>query len=932
MENTNNNINNTITNKNASQEFFPEKVAVTHCSKCGHTFSDRDCAYRNKSESNLVYCLSCHGKVKGEIATSPISIEIKSILPVSPDEGSRRDTRKFLFTPPHPPSRPPIKVVRKNNSEVAPRKTENNDVFDQRKSYHHNDKRQKQKTNKQRVVAGKSVYELGLMSTYVPTPNVRIQSPIPPPSNNVVPSCNKGKQSSDKREEKEDSLSDSEEEQSYSDSEEEAPLEEPPFSPASQWISFNYEESVTFFWIPLFRRKRTAELPVDVYIFCHSLLNNNKNSINQQSYETIVRNNTLIKNYFEYYIRQNDLLELEYFEKALMSFFYRDNRVFTYKKHSLSTANSYFSESQRQSNKHLNDRTYLVSEILWPIARKIAWYTTSAIVALWAYNRTDRALRDWMANFAPIQHTIIKSHPKFSIYLEEMMNSLPFGWIIPSAIEGIQNGHFRTTLFHLYNSIKYPGILGFSIRVSEHLSFNHLIKHNPEYCPSFPTTWFQIKKWFSKVKNKFFSTRTRNHRSSGPINYLPGDGLERILGSSPQADDYVNIVFGDQPAEMITPGWFLLPHAILPRCQMPDAHKFNKTYNYPTKKDYKSTNYPVLKNPWYPICWMMTSCVVPAPTVENTLAMLDYRLIRHPTCDTFNLGSILYGVLKNIANKLVFKIRDIDPNYYNRLSPIQRTRYDKALDEIVKGVNRPSIQLIMKTDEMLCTDFTKTIPRPICNLSGRYFALLGEVTTRVMKGFADCYNETRKNAISYLGKDYYLFFTCGATSDQLDIFFNDALSSKVVSIFSLGDDILLIDNTGPDVLFMESDQSAFDRHQNCVLRSIVNHYLERHGMTEMVKFRKEQYTKKLSVRINKTASNQYSMPTPLGTPLPEIPSLNHVGVPMDMRFTGEAATCFDNTVVSALTTIHVWSTTPITPQEVTDEFKKFGLEAKVKFF
>jgi hypothetical protein len=142
--------------------------------------------------------------------------------------------------------------------------------------------------------------------------------------------------------------------------------------------------------------------------------------------------------------------------------------------------------------------------------------------------------------------------------------------------------------------------------------------------------------------------------------------------------------------------------------------------------------------------------------------------------------------------------------------------------------------------------------------------------------------------LTHQGSEIFGFYACKATSKDLDLFMNRALShhGKSVFIMALGDDTWIYDTSTGQVI--ETDYSKFDRTQSKKLQEIWYSFLEQVGAREYVQIWQQLYSEKIVARHRKSGY------------------LYNLDPSLEFMLTGEPGTSVRNTVtnifISALAT------------------------------
>jgi hypothetical protein len=228
---------------------------------------------------------------------------------------------------------------------------------------------------------------------------------------------------------------------------------------------------------------------------------------------------------------------------------------------------------------------------------------------------------------------------------------------------------------------------------------------------------------------------------------------------------------------------------------------------------------------------------------------------------------------------------------------------------------------MIKGDEVI-NGHDKMVPRPLFNVSGVDFLAMGQKTSELALWLSsESWNVMGQGSLHYKNKTTVPFFSCGANSSSLDHFLRLAQQGRD-QIFQLlmGDDTLAIDKYANRVI--ECDFSRYDRTQSKFLRDLVNQIIDRGGYSELLQQRLRMYSKEVFFKRNKTKCRE---------PLPKM--LDSDGYKLDMRITGEPATCLDNSIINAITTLFAMADLGVqapTQKELEDMYLKCGLIAKIK--
>lgn len=479
------------------------------------------------------------------------------------------------------------------------------------------------------------------------------------------------------------------------------------------------------------------------------------------------------------------------FNKELSNFFFHSSDVFAKKVHSLSWANSQYADKRRVAGNYLSN---LISA---PTYKKYAMII-ALIAALWCMYRKSRQLfystfryilsffrvRSWFpANNQ--KHELISTFPTFSVYFEEIIKMLPYGWKFIAGLERIKYGNWKTYKWHRKSSH-----WSFTKRVQEHFKINSLpsVTHNQN-----------------------------EYNNFAQLNMQPKyeEGSDTVIGRS------------------------LPPRTIsLLKPEESDITAFptfnNKRYALDPKVNYTGI---------YPILFGCGSMVKMAPSFDNIQATIYSRVNAYHN-STVDKNSQFYQEAVSLSKSFTFGNID-DPAWFSSLRPEQKRNIVTAIQEEEDGVGpKKTLSAKIKDDELICAK-EKSVARFIVNLSGIYFAKMGKLTSEIADWLSTCYwNKTIDHPVTWKGQQYAYYYTCGSVSSDLDMFVKKCLEAKVVGMLLMGDDNFKIyRNSDGKVCFDECDFSRYDRTHHSALRELSHDIFTRSGFGDLVTTRREMYKK-----------------------------------------------------------------------------------------
>lgn len=356
-----------------------------------------------------------------------------------------------------------------------------------------------------------------------------------------------------------------------------------------------------------------------------------------------------------------------------------------------------------------------------------------------------------------------------------------------------------------------------------------------------------------------------------------------------------------------------LPRRELPTLIMPQSFQYATQQNgaLPEPK----------KNPgtFSPILWATSEMAVPSNTYENMCACIDTRV--NAQLNSVISDQNIYAAYKEVMAMIPFgHIKD--PNWFSSLKARQKKNLKEAEKDLTNGVLRPTIKAQLKTDEMINAK-DKFVPRFLCNLSGHEFLMQGQQTSEISEYMSSyVFSSSMDYPIEFRQRIYTSYFSCGATSCTLNTYYRAALSTSGVHFMVLGDDQAGTVCLGEGSV-IENDFKSYDRSQSKFLRDPLNSQMLRWGFGELISEKEKMYKK--TVRMYPPRDCNKKLPT----------LKDKAGKVPDMRFTGEAATCLDNSIINIAATIAAYDYSIDNNGEVDIKkmeyaYSSLGLSAKLK--
>jgi hypothetical protein len=448
--------------------------------------------------------------------------------------------------------------------------------------------------------------------------------------------------------------------------------------------------------------------------------------------------------------------------------------------------------------------------------------------------------------------TLIRTLPNFSIYMEEVLKSIPGGAHVIGSLEFLKYGSWKNYNWHV-RSLKY------------------------DICE-----------------------RIRRHRAFNDSRRLRLKQLYDATANSPNIPLYPH-------------GVEVLYNTELRPTTLPKLPKGSGPRNYGTQDFQKNRKDFRMYGGAHAFLFGITSMRKLAPSEDNLEGCLDIRVLGY---ENAMCSEEIVKEMEEIE-LIPLPVFELDKNKWrNNLRPIQKTRNERFRADRLDGKVVGPIEMNMKANELLSTGHLiprnddKVVGRPIFSITGKYLDYQGCFVTEASKFLASVYGPDAANPIQHKGRLIYAYFTCGATAQSLNKFYNTALAAKTgIYIMVMGDDVLAVDNYSEEFRFLESDFSRFDRSQTYLLQSVYPNYLRTSGYTLQARSVEEMVRDRITVK-HKRGRNK-------------LPSKERAVI--EMQLSGGPPTCLQNSIINIkITALAVVSKNPIAT------YKEAGLTAKLK--
>lgn len=524
--------------------------------------------------------------------------------------------------------------------------------------------------------------------------------------------------------------------------------------------------------------------------------------------------------------------------------------------------------------------------------RDIAINVVLNLVVLYFLNKTAEYFRSKISDdsaekvltnrqYDMSQLTICTTFPKASLFVEEVVKSIPGGWFLVGVIERIKYGTWKNYEWHK-KSMKH----NFQTRISKHLKKN--------------------KKLAMQNTGEWLDDINRSVDHDFPVVRLG------------HTESYEHEV-------MIRPARYPKIDELVPY-----ENNILKKHNGQLFAGTQRIHATILDHNeyegYYPIMYHVGNFKKPAPSFDNLLGAWHKRAVDIPNSTlSVTANAYLLAILDGMHRSHIDMNDTTRQSWFEKLRPIQKHRIMTVKDYEALGVRDKTISVSVKSDELLCTT-EKMVPRLIFNVSGYWFDRIGTFATELSHNVAKLYNAHHENPINYRGIIFYPYFTCGATSKSLNKFYKDSVGVEGYHLMVMGDDLHVYD--GYHQRFVENDFSKYDRSQNYHLQDLFIEWLNINGFGDVADIMLDMRDAKLQPKCRKI--------NPIKIPTYPFPHPKH----MEMMFTGQPFTCLQNSIINILTTIYVLSSShnyqtlnymvePELKERYTKRYKVCGLTAKV---
>lgn len=672
-----------------------------------------------------------------------------------------------------------------------------------------------------------------------------------------------------------------------SDDDESLPFE---LEPYEDWISFPYHCVETWFWFIRIKRRRTASLPLEwIEILDEEYLTAVRNSVGFTTFSYTYTKDVYYKQFRRAAKLANRMDLVALFEKNTERYFFAWEHEKSKNRLELGWGNSEFYGRRRTTNNALNKEvdatnTWIVIKyavcsvfglILAATAGKYGRHAVNGIRTKYSEMREF-----YMENYyfpPPEAHTIVDTYLLRPIQPHTLILSFPtFSLYLEEIIKCIPGGWYIVSAL-------------------ERLKYGN----------------WNTYKWHKKSSRWNFKERVAQHKKKNRSILVHGNFSH---------DMEYHVFLHDYSLATFTEGVYQVEERMYPTAWIPwmpddDSRKIMNRFQI---AHYNCEERPITEVPdkgWFPLLWYVSPMVVPRNTYEIRWATVAGRVNKYANSVISN--PLLYERFKSIMWS--FRLDHIEiPDWEDQLDARQKKNLIEARKNREHDVTFRNISVQVKCDEALFA-IEKMVPRLITNQSGEEFLAMGKQTSEISKWVHEVlFSKYAENPIVIDGTPYYFFFVAGATSSDLDEWQKRAMDAgKGMWTMVMGDDSYTVVHGKNDRYFLENDFSCYDRTQHRQLRKCVDYLLELSGYKELVEFREAMYDKPLKFKKEKD-----------GKVRAEVNDL--YDIPADMRYTGEAATCLDNSLINIVAFAVCHSACGEDDQVLEKLFLDLGLKSKIK--
>jgi hypothetical protein len=341
--------------------------------------------------------------------------------------------------------------------------------------------------------------------------------------------------------------------------------------------TFEYQITITWcFWFT-FRRTMVGSLPKAIIMELVPKISK-LNAVELMNWESLLCQNPVFLKYHAYYLKSS-VKEADDFKTMCLNLWYSYAKTAEHKE-ALSSANSIWSEARRTQSNQLAKRSYVTTDYWEQLIVPATKWTLILCGLVFLYAKGKKTIQPYLLDNCEhmvntlrggTKHTLFSSFPRFSVYLEESIKMVPYGWWIISVLERCKYGNWKTYKWH-----KMSMRWNYPTRVKKH---------------------FEINGPLSELKLIYTAFVEKDTPPQYP------EIIEEI-------DDWT------------------MPARSLPKIENNEPRNF-ATIDEPTNR--KDFHIPQV---WYTLMWGVSTMLKPGNTYENQQASIYERVNKHENTET----------------------------------------------------------------------------------------------------------------------------------------------------------------------------------------------------------------------------------------------------------------------------------------------------------
>jgi hypothetical protein len=496
---------------------------------------------------------------------------------------------------------------------------------------------------------------------------------------------------------------------------------------------------------------------------------------------------------------------------------------------------------QTSKKQHLkNDNPFFLTR--WravKIAAVAVFVTGLAVITRKVYKGLSEDLPEWLDRFkdqpdkefmeiAEALHErriqdIIYPQPKFtlfpfmptiSVYIEEIIKTVPLGGTLIGLIESLIHGNLE----HLWWHTSGPGYLQFTERLHRHFTAN---KFRGETKPI-------------NILQEMHDEVSKGHTFEKDVPYEQTQIDPETCRWLPP---FRKPKFSEEQIIMLEQKEIFLPHT-----------GNNLQYDF-------SENFQGI----HTFCFPITNFQKPIDTFDNRMGGIELRCNSIPETDaTPNYLKRQKKLWRTMFTDIILN----EEAWFQHLKKLQQIVILKTRQEIENDIVYLKHKFFLKANEVV----KMGIPRLIYSVNPRFLDSLGDLAFHCSKAFSTSSGPWSCDGPPiYIINGYpvYVYYASGASTTSLSISMARAEAEPCYVMHGLGDDSFIIDSTSGILVFYECDFSKFDATQGPRLIRSFSTFLGFLGFPEHAKIYNLMYKCDIDTKHRKTGLN-YKLTRPPG--------------------------------------------------------------------